>query len=141
MSVPVAKTLKVIEVTTVNTGAAYSAGDQIGVANRLVGALNSDSGKAVLDSLTIVDIAGQTTELDIFVFDSAPTLVGADNDAFSVLDADMQATCLGVLNFASGTGVWKSYTGGTLATIKDQKLVVKNAQGKAISAFPSTARD
>jgi len=89
------------EATPTLDTSAYASGDRVGSLMTLTGVGEAGAG-CVLDKVVIVDSAKQSSALKIFLFNAAPTLVGADNAAADISDADMTDKCIGVVNVATG---------------------------------------
>ncbi len=77
--------MAVVSVTPViSSSPAYTSGDAVGGEQKLTGACRVTGGKAILQTITIQDVANQKAALTILFFDSEPT--GAtitDNSAFA----------------------------------------------------------
>jgi hypothetical protein len=121
------ETRKVISVTITTSDPAYSAGDQVGVLLTFSHAVDAAGGCAIVESLQALDKDKQNAALTLLLFSRAPTVV-ADNAAENLSDADM-ANCLGKINIA--TGDWESRANGSVATLKNIGLVVKNDDDKS----------
>lgn len=77
------------------TAGAYSANDAVGglLTFKDAALLGGAGTGAILDSVTIIDKAKQSIQLDLILFDRTFTAT-ADNDAFDPTDADL-ANCIG----------------------------------------------
>ncbi len=73
----------------------YASGDQIGTLQTITVSSGSRVG-ATISLITVLDLIGQKSALDLFFFSQSVT-VAADNAAASFSDADMRF-CLGVVN-------------------------------------------
>lgn len=79
---------------------AYSAADQLGGVNDLDEVAADSGGVLVLESVLVIDNAKQKAALDIFFFDSQPTVSNADNGAFALSAANL-SKCVGVAKVAA----------------------------------------
>lgn len=79
---------------TVSASVAYTAGDQVGGLQTLSAIAGRKDRGITLINVSVVDKAAQSAELTILFFSSQPTLTSADNEAFSLADAEM-AKCIG----------------------------------------------
>lgn len=90
-----------IKVTPTLDTAAYASGDRLGSIQTLSGsfrpATRSFSGsRVILQSVTVVDLAAQSAQIDLFFFNALPVVASADNTALNIADAEM-AKCVGVV--------------------------------------------
>lgn len=68
---------------TVSASPAYTAGDAIGGKQTLTSAMRTSGGTAILESITLIDKANQSSALEILIFDSDPSAATiTDNTAF-----------------------------------------------------------
>lgn len=75
-------------VTPTISTSAYTSGDEIGGLMEFTDAFREDVGSGVLESVSILDLAKQSAEIDIVFFDRSITPT-ADNAAWDISDADM----------------------------------------------------
>lgn len=106
------------EVVRVNVsvgGGAYTANDAVGALQTIEGAARGYGNKAILLSLTIVEVlTTQAPALEIYFFDRSITAI-ANNAPFTPGVSDL-TNCLGVVSVASSD--WKTFSGvGAVATI------------------------
>lgn len=93
---------KLITLTpTLDTGAAYTDADQIGVLMTLSDAVNSDGGTATVFSVTGVDAEKKKVPFDIVFYSSAPTVSSSNNAALNISDSEQQAKFLGRVSVGS----------------------------------------
>jgi hypothetical protein len=96
----------VVAVTpTVSANAAYTANDQVGGIQTLTNAIRPERDDHVgsfLTDLVVVDSDGQGAAIDIFFFNSLPTVASTDNAAISITAAQLQDKCLGSVTVATG---------------------------------------
>lgn len=92
---------KLISVTPDIVPAAYAAGDVIGTLRTVVGGVGRSSGISELVSVSIIDKANQKSAIDLYFFDRTVSSIGADNAAFSIVDADA-ANLLAVISILGG---------------------------------------
>lgn len=119
--------LSLVSSTPVITAGAYSALDQVGGVNTLTNAAGAPGGTAKLTSLTIVDKGQGKAVLEVWLFRSAPTMVGADNDAFDITDAQL-GKAIGHIAVAA-TDYKDAASSGSLACVKNVGLVCDSADG------------
>ena len=79
--------LDVVDVTLVADTNAYADNDVLAVAQALSGVFRSSKDVRILDSVVLLDEAGQGVDVDLIFFDGAVTL-GTINEAVSISDAD-----------------------------------------------------
>jgi hypothetical protein len=78
-----------VEDTPVISTSAYAAGDQIGGINTIWPGITDKNITYVLQSISVVDKAGQEMEIEIHFFDSLPTVASVDNAAVNITDAEL----------------------------------------------------
>lgn len=126
----------IVSVTPVVSNAvAYSAHDQVGGIQTIASAVRTGVGTCVLESLVIIDKGAQSAALNVFFFNASPTLVGADNTAFDLLDANMDG-CIGVAVVAAGD--YTTTASSSVATVKDIQLQLAPASGTSLYAVAKT---
>jgi hypothetical protein len=79
-------------------------------------------GKAILQSITIIDGAKQSQPIDIMFFSSSPTLTSSDNAAIDISDAEMAAKCIGVVSVDTA---YVDLSNNSLVTYVNAGLVLK----------------
>jgi hypothetical protein len=78
-----------IAFTTVNTGAAYAAGDVLGAKMELASAVRAAAGKGTLCGLTLINKSGVALACRVYFFNADPAAgTYTDNGAFSLHDTD-----------------------------------------------------
>lgn len=91
-----------IQVTPTISASAYTSGFQLGSIMTLANAVrfesNTSIGTAFLSEITILDKDSQNAAIDIFFFNTSPTLVSTDHAAFDITDANLVAQCIGVVS-------------------------------------------
>lgn len=112
-----------IDVTpVVSNGVAYTANDQVGGIQTLPNIVLDSRGSATLMDIAIVDKDKQSAVIDIFFFDSLPTVTSVDNGAIAmsaanaaksigwatIAAADYKATA--AQSIASVGNLWKVFT-------------------------------
>lgn len=80
---------------------AYSAGDQVGGISEIANVFGRAGCGAIIHSVTLQDLADQKANIQLLFFDKLPTLIGSDNAAFSISDAELTAKCIGALSIAT----------------------------------------
>lgn len=91
-----------ITVTPVITAGAYGIADVVGAANTISGAASSSGGAGQIVSARLVDKAKVHGVLECWIFKLSPSLVGIDNAAFDITDANLlTALPVGVITFAA----------------------------------------
>lgn len=80
--------------------AAYDVADQVGAVNNLGLALDINNDSASLLSIVVVDASMQKADLDILLFNEAPTVASVDNAPLSITAAEMAAKFLGKISIS-----------------------------------------
>lgn len=113
---------------TTSTSPAYSAGDQIDSIQTLSNALIDTGALGAITSVSILDKDNQRAEIDFFFFAVSPTLVGSDNAAFDITDANaVIAKFLGVATVLSGD--YKQSSSNAFATNDRIRIPMKSIAG------------
>lgn len=96
----------------ITAGAAYNNTGQIGAVARKIGFTNpgplgvgtapisvlaASMGVGMLEQLVVRELGTQKSQLDVFFFDTQPTLTGVDQGAFAMAAGEW-AKCIGVVN-------------------------------------------
>jgi hypothetical protein len=97
VSVDVKGASTIVSVTPTISTSAYTAEDQIGGLQTISNAVRTSGGTSILYSVTVLDKAKQNSDLDIYLFDSSPTVVSSDNAAIDVSDSEMASKCIGYI--------------------------------------------
>lgn len=97
--VPRINITKTISVTPTISTSIYASGDQIGGIMTLTDAIrqeaNTAQGNCEIVSVTILDKDKQNVAMDIWFFNTSPTLISTDNAVFDMTDANQFAQCIG----------------------------------------------
>ena len=127
----------IVSVTpTVSNAVAYTANDQVGGVQTIASAVRTGVGTAILESITVIDKTVQSAALEIFFFNATPTMVGADNDAFDILDANVGG-CLGYVAVAAAD--YKAIAASSsVATVRNIQLQLAPASGTSLFAVVKT---
>lgn len=131
-------------VPTISTSPAYTTGDQIGGIMTLTDVVRQDgtvnqginnglmAGQAELHSVTILDGGKQDAAIDIWFFNTSPTVTSVDNGAFSMSDANQAAQCIGAISIGT------AYSDAALnSTSSDGKNIGLNLQVAASATSPT----
>lgn len=105
-------------VTPTITAGAYSANDALGGLMEFTLAVNEHAQSGIITNLLIVDKAGQSAAIDLFLFDATFTAT-ADNAAWPTTnpsEAVIGTNCIGVITVEATDYV--TYNGGSLASIE-----------------------
>ncbi len=98
----VALSLLTIDVTpTISSGAAYTAGDQVGGIQTLDKPCFDQNRFARLAQLAIIDSSNQKAALNLFLFNELPTVASVDNGAVDIASSELVSKCVGVLTVAA----------------------------------------
>jgi hypothetical protein len=89
--------------TITHEAAAYHDGDDLGAVFEIANAVADSGGEAILESVTIVDAAKQSSALALLLFDSSPTVSSAENAALDIADAIIAANCLAVISIPAAS--------------------------------------
>lgn len=100
---------------------AYTSGDVLAATQVLTDALRVEGGRAVLQSLVVIDKDDQGVEMDVLLFATNQSL-GTENQAPDIDDTEVEAF-LGLVNVASSD--YKDLGGCKVATVKGIGLVVE----------------
>lgn len=92
---------RLVVATPVISTSAYAAGDQMGGVLTLTAAVDATSDTATLISVTVIDKAGQSSDLDVLFFNASPTVASSDNAALSISDAEMAQKFIGRVKISS----------------------------------------
>lgn len=114
------------------TAGAYSAGDVVGGELTLTGAVRVTSGSGVLQSLTMHTADGETPELWVLLFDSAPGAALADNAAYAWTAGD-EDKLLGAIHVE--TADWLTVGGDGVLSRNNLGIAVKANGGTALYAY------
>ncbi len=107
--------------------AIYAINDQMGVATKILNALDDTKGTAALMSLTVIDKDKQNPDFDVLIFSEEPALTSADNAALSITDAEMSTKFIGRIRVSASDYV--STDVNSEATIKLIGLLMQGAPG------------
>lgn len=103
--------LVTLQTKPIITAGAYAANDNVGGLLTFPNAAVTAGGDGFITTMTIVDDASQSAQLELWLFNQIFT-PGADNAAWTPLEADLE-NLVGILSTIDGT--W--YTGGATATV------------------------
>lgn len=130
------------------TAASYIAGEQIGAVNTFTGAAAATGESGTILSAVMSSALANTVvpDLDLFLFEVSPTLVGANDSAFDITDANLvTARCAGVIEFkaadyqtlANNTVCWGTVTGSAALAVPFVTATTANMFGVLVarSAF------
>ncbi len=96
----ISKTISVVP--TLTASAAYVSGDQLGSIMALTDVVRQDNqvgfGNCKLLSVSVLDADSQNAAMDIWFFNTSPTLSGANHAAFNMSDANQAAQCIGIVS-------------------------------------------
>jgi hypothetical protein len=92
---------RVVKNPTVDTSA-FATGDQIGPLIAFDEILTADGAGSTLRAVQVIDKAKQSAALDVILYSIPVTLVGAENAAADVSDADVAAGYIGHVNIVAG---------------------------------------
>lgn len=106
-------------------GAAYGTGDVLGTTSPIAVELpRSQTGTAILQSLTIQDLSNQKLAIDLIVFDSNPTATTfTDNGVLDIADGDLPKV-IGVVSVVAGD--YAGFNDNAVATKNNIGLVLKS---------------
>ena len=115
----------VIDVVPALDTAAYTSGDVLFIATTVSDVMRVNGGRALLQSLVVIDKDDQKIAFDLYFFRSNVTL-GTINSAPSITDADGLES-LGWIAVAGGD--YKDLGGVSVATLRDLGLVLEAVAG------------
>ncbi len=126
----------VISITpTINT-VQFTAGDAVGGKQTLTNAVRVSGGKAILESLTVVDQGNQKADLTILFFESDPAAATITNNAAFVFSTDITKV-VGKVNVAAAD--YETINSKAVACIKAIGLEMKgNATANLYAAVVTT---
>lgn len=119
-----------IDVTLTLDTSAYTAGDVLADTQVIASAVRANGGRAILQSLTVIDEDDQGAAMDIYFLGTNVSL-GTENAAPSVSDANSRQI-LGLVSVASGD--YKDLGGMRIACIKAIGLLLE-AEANATDLF------
>jgi len=91
-----------ISVTPTIDTAVYADGDRLGSVMTFTSAALASGRGGTIVGARLVDDAGSNFDIELWLFKASPTLVGADNAAFDITDANLAtAAFVGVIDFAA----------------------------------------
>lgn len=95
----------ITQTPTITSGSAYVSGYQLGGIMTLANALRQNSscgyGISELIGVTILDSSAQNAPIDIWLFNTSPTITSTDHTAFAMTAANMDAQCIGVVSIGT----------------------------------------
>lgn len=119
--------LNVSATPTVDTNI-YASGDLIGTKMEFDVGQFRDAGGFILDSVTLVDQAKQSANVDLVLFNADPSgTTFTDNAAFDVADADMSKICA-VVSLTTHV----TFNDNSLSIARDQGIPIK--LGKSLAS-------
>ena len=119
------KDIEIVDVTLVLDTNQYAANDVLVIPQILTACLLENGGKAILDSVVLLDKDDQGIAMDL-VFSQVVTTLGTINGAVSISDANA-AYILGTLNIA--TGDYVDLIGSQIATKLNVGMYLEGASG------------
>lgn len=136
--VPRINITRILSVTpTITSGSAYVSGYQLGGIMSIPLAVreefNSLQGQSQLVDITVLDNSSQNSAIDFFLFSSLPTLASSDHSAFDITDANLVATCIGVVSILGTT-----YSGTASNSVSSTTNLGKIIQVPSTKATPAT---
>jgi hypothetical protein len=122
---PVAQSVNYVDVTLTPDTSIFASGDVIADTQVVTNAVAQNDGKAILQSIVVIDEDDQKAAIDIYFFSGSGAL-GTENSAPGISDANAR-------NFlgwqAIATGDYKDLGGVSVAMIKGIGLPIKAASG------------
>lgn len=136
--VPRINITRTIAVTpTISTSPAYTSGDQIGGIMTIANAVREDTnallGVSQLVDVTILDADKQNAAMDIWLFNTSPTVTSTDNAAFAMTAANQAAQCIGFVS------VGASYSGAAAVSCASTTNLGKIVQIPSTLTTPSSS--
>ncbi len=113
----------------------YTANDVLGGINTVVSRALGTKSIEALGSLTVIDKAKQTADIDVCLFDSLPSAIAADNAAWDLTDANALKT-LGCVSVA--TADYIDSASNSVATKRGLSLLIPTGSGQVIYAVAIT---
>lgn len=115
---------------------AYTALDQVGGVQTLTGVAAKAGGVTKLVSVAVIDRAQQKAVLELWFFRRSPTMVGVDNGAFDITDAELEKA-IGYVAVAAAD-YKDAASSGSLASIKNIQMVCDSADGNVYVVAKTT---
>jgi hypothetical protein len=137
MSVEISGKMSAISVTPVITAGAYSAGQIIGGLMKFQSAFHGKQ-SGILHGLTIADKSGQSSAMDLIVFNQKPAGTYTDGAAFSPTSGDL-LEITGHVNVLAGN--YSQFSANSEATVSGIGLPVKNVSIAAGAVASQYAND
>lgn len=135
-------TVTVSATPTITASSAYVSGYRLGSVMALTGVVREDTtsltGVCELRDVTIVDSNRQSSAIDIWFFNSSPTITSADHAAFSITAANaLAAGCLGAVSV--GTAYSDSAVISVSSTPVAKQLQVTSTSGAPANTIYAVA--
>jgi hypothetical protein len=103
---------KVVAVTPTVSTTAYTAGDQVGGVMPFAGMAHQNGGPGRIVGASLVSADTEFPPIELWLFRNSPTMVGSDNAAFDITDANMlTADFIGIIDLSA----WRALTSGGVA--------------------------
>ena len=115
--------VNVTEKALVVTAELYAANDCVGGLITIPGVIPVNTRMAVLEMLTLIDLAYQGVGMRIFVFDTLPAGTYTDGAELDITDADM-LNCLGAFDIT--TADYYACKDNTVGCVRNLGITVKN---------------
>jgi hypothetical protein len=127
--VTVGGTTTILQIPTISTSPAYTAGDNVGAKITLASAVRVSGGTGIIQSITLSDKGKQSAATDVIFFSANPTNTTAtDNTAQTIHDTDL-LTIIGVVSIVAAD--WFAFV--------DNSVASKLGLGLAFKAVGSTS--
>jgi hypothetical protein len=114
--------LNVVEKALTVTAELYAAHDCVGGLITIPGAIPTNSKMAVLEMITLIDLAFQGVGMRVYVFDSLPTGTYTDGAALDISDADM-LNCIAAFDIS--TADYYACNDNTIACVRNLGIPIK----------------
>ncbi|MFA4834852.1 MAG: hypothetical protein WC749_02105 [Dehalococcoidia bacterium] len=125
-----------VSITPTITAGAYTANDCVGGIQTLTNAIRVSAGTAVLQSVTVRDLAMQNATLQILFFNASPaTGTYGDADEFDLNDTD-SGLCIGMVEVNASD--YKSLKDNSIGMVKNIGLPLKATTGTSLFALIKT---
>lgn len=120
---------RILSLTPPVQAAAYAQHDVLFIPLELAGVVDDSAGTALLKTLIILNKADAAPDIDILIFRSAPTSLGAINAA-AALDATDVLTLLGVVSFVAADYV--DAGAARIAQKRELNIILKPTTGTSL---------
>lgn len=123
---------KVIPQTPTISTSAYVSGYQLGGIMSFFNCCRQDTGCGYgiteLIGVTILDKSKQNAAIDLWLFNTSPTITSSDHSAFSMTAANQAVQCIGVVQLGLNSAGTSNYSGSAICSVSSNQNLNKMVQ-------------